>query len=63
MNLNPLQISRICGRRRLERARCCRDATLPAVMLRECDDYKVELVPKTTTQEEDRVVIRGPGKL
>jgi hypothetical protein len=49
--------------RRLERARCGRDATPPAVMLRECDGYKVELVPKTTTQEEDRVVIRGPGKL
>jgi len=49
--------------RRFERARCGRDATPPAVMLRECDGYKVELVPKTTTQEEDRVVIRGPGKL
>jgi hypothetical protein len=49
--------------RRLERARCGKDATPPAVMLRECDGYKVELVPKATTEEEDRVVIRGPGKL
>jgi hypothetical protein len=49
--------------RRLERARCGKDATPPAVMVRECDGYKVELVPKATTQEEDRVVIRGPGKL
>jgi hypothetical protein len=49
--------------RRLERTRCGKDATAPAVLLRECDGYKVELVPKATTQEEDRVVIRGPGKL
>jgi hypothetical protein len=49
--------------RRLERVRCGKDATPPAVLLRECDGYKVELVPKATTQEEDRVVIRGPGKL
>jgi hypothetical protein len=49
--------------RRLERSRCGRDATPPAVLVRECDGYKVELVPKATSQEEDRVVIRGPGKL
>ena len=49
--------------RRLERARCGRDPTPPAVMVRECDGYKVELVPKTTSQEEDRVVIRGPSGL
>jgi len=49
--------------RRLERVRCSRDATPPAVMLRECDGYRVELLPKSTTQEEDRVVIRGPRRL
>ena len=49
--------------RRLDRVRCGRDPSPPAVMVRECDGYKVELVPKTTTAEEDRVVIRGPAAL
>jgi len=49
--------------RRLEKARCGRDATPPAVLLRECDGYRVELLPKSTTAEEDRVVIRGPRRL
>ncbi len=49
--------------RRLEKTRCGRDALPPAVMLRECDGYRVELLPKSTTLEEDRVVIRGPSGL
>jgi hypothetical protein len=49
--------------RRLPRERCAKDASPPAVLRRACDGYEVELVPKATTQEEDRVVIRGPGKL
>jgi hypothetical protein len=32
-------------------------------MVRECDGYKVEVIPKTTTVEEDRVVIHGPSGL
>jgi hypothetical protein len=49
--------------RRLGRARCGRDAAPPVVMLRECDGLRVELVPKGNSEEEDRVVFRGPGGL
>jgi hypothetical protein len=49
--------------RRLESARCGHEATPPAVMLRECEGYKFELVPQTSSDEEDRVVIRGPRRL
>jgi hypothetical protein len=48
---------------RLPRARCGRDATLPAVMVRDCDGLRLELFPKTTPEDEDRVVIRGPARL
>jgi hypothetical protein len=49
--------------RRLDKARCGRNASPPAVMLRECEGYRVKLIPKTTTVGEDRVVIRGPSGL
>ena len=49
--------------RRLARARCGKDPAPPAVMLRECDGYKLELVPRTAPNEDDRVVIRRAAKL
>ena len=49
--------------RKLEAARCGRDATPPAVMLRECDGLRMELVPKSAAGGEDRVVFRRAGKL
>ncbi len=49
--------------RRLERGRCAKEATPPALMVRECGGFKLELVPRTAADEEDRVVIRGPSGL
>jgi hypothetical protein len=49
--------------RRLPRARCERDPTAPAVMLRECEGISLEIFPKRTQDDDDRVVIRGPGGL
>jgi len=49
--------------RRLARSRCAKQPSPPAVMLRECDGYKLELVPKAMSDEEDRVVIRRGPKL
>jgi hypothetical protein len=49
--------------RRLQRARCDRDPSPPAVMLRECDGIRLEVFPKLTLDDDDRVVIHGPGGL
>jgi hypothetical protein len=49
--------------RRLARSRCDKEPSPPAVILRECDGYKLELVPKAMSNEEDRVVIRRTAKL
>jgi hypothetical protein len=49
--------------RKLSRARCERDPTAPAVMLRDCDGIRLEVFPKATQDDDDRVVIRGPAGL
>jgi len=49
--------------RRLERSRCAKEPSPPALMVRECDGIKLELVPRASADEEDRVVIRGPSGL
>ncbi len=49
--------------RRLEKRRCEKEASPPAIMLRECDGLRLEVVPRSGTEAEDRVVIRGPRGL
>ena len=49
--------------RKLPRARCDREAAPPAVMTRECDGLRLDIFPKMTMDDDDRVVIRGPARL
>jgi hypothetical protein len=49
--------------RRLQRVRCERDPSPRAVMRRECDGIRLEVFPKLTPEDDDRVVIHGPGGL
>jgi len=45
------------------RVRCGADAAPPAVMVRDCDGLRLEVFPKATPEDDDRVVIRGPAGL
>jgi len=49
--------------RKLPRTRCDREAAPPAVMVRECDGTRLDVFPKMTMDDDDRVVIRGPARL
>ena len=49
--------------RRLPRERCEKPPRAPAILVRECDGMRIEIIPRTGPDGEDRVVIRGPRGL
>jgi len=49
--------------RKLDPRRCDAEAKPPAVMARQCEGIRLELIPSTTANADDRVVIRWLGKL
>jgi hypothetical protein len=49
--------------RKLARVRFTASPAAPALMARQCDGWKLDLVPGTVADLHDRVVIRGPAKL
>ncbi len=59
-----IELTEGAAERRLPRARCRRDGTARAALVRECDGRRLELYAAAGPDEsEDRVVIRGPGEL